>query len=237
MRRSAIGEGVQRSARDDARRIQKVLAQDPSNGSALGFGAVALAALGDGERAKEWIERALLMDPDNLTMRWNLVCALSRYLGGQGAALELLASFAERHSAGDGQISPARHRPRPAARRPAVRGDAWSPRRASWPGRAERPARGSRTASASERDRRDRGYVVLGPPAQFVADLGQQFGLGRAGGGVSSPRLSMRLAARTSRKMMKARIRKLISDGDELAPAEHRDAGLLESRHSLTGCP
>jgi adenylate cyclase len=87
---------VQRSARETLARIQKVLGQDPSNGSALGFGACSLAALGDGERTKEWIGRALLMDPDNLTMRWNLVCALSRYLGDKDAAIELLASFAER---------------------------------------------------------------------------------------------------------------------------------------------
>ena len=95
---AAIGdrEGVQRSARETLARIQKVLGQDPSNGSALGFGACSLAALGDGERTKEWIGRALLMDPDNLTMRWNLVCALSRYLGDKDAAIELLASFAER---------------------------------------------------------------------------------------------------------------------------------------------
>jgi adenylate cyclase len=77
-------------------RSQKALAQDPSNGSALGFGATALASLGDGERAKEWIKRALLMDPDNLTMRWNLACSLSRYLDDKDAAIDLLASFIDR---------------------------------------------------------------------------------------------------------------------------------------------
>ncbi|MEO6114152.1 MAG: TIR domain-containing protein [Sphingomicrobium sp.] len=89
-------EGLRRSAQTTVDRTQKALAQDPSNGSALGYGAVSLAALGDGERAKEWIKRALLMDPDNLTMQWNLVCALSRALEDKDAALELLASFAER---------------------------------------------------------------------------------------------------------------------------------------------
>ena len=76
-------------------RTQKVLAQDPSNGSALGFGAASLAALGDAERAKEWTKRALLIDPDNLTMRWNLVCGLTKNLNDNDAALDLLASFAE----------------------------------------------------------------------------------------------------------------------------------------------
>ncbi|MEO8547430.1 MAG: TIR domain-containing protein [Sphingomicrobium sp.] len=89
-------EGVKRAAQMTLDRTQKVLAQDASNGSALGFGAVSLAALGDGERAKEWVKRALLMDPDNLTMRWNLVCGLTRYLADNDAAFELLASFTDR---------------------------------------------------------------------------------------------------------------------------------------------
>ena len=88
--------GLRRAAEITLDRTQKVLAQDPSNGSALGFGACALAALGEGERAKEFTKRALLMDPDNLTMRWNLVCGLTRYLGDNDAALELLASFTDR---------------------------------------------------------------------------------------------------------------------------------------------
>ena len=89
-------EGVKRAAQMTLDRTQKILAQDASNGSALGFGAVSLAALGDGERAKEWIKRALLMDPDNLTMRWNLVCGLTRYLRDNDAAIELLAGFTDR---------------------------------------------------------------------------------------------------------------------------------------------
>ena len=95
---AAVGdeEGLRRAAQMTLDRTQKLLAQDPSMGSALGFGAVALAALGDGERAKEWIRRALLMDPDNLTMRWNLVCSLSRYLHDKDAAIELLQTFVDK---------------------------------------------------------------------------------------------------------------------------------------------
>lgn len=89
-------EGLRRAAEMTLQRTQRVLAQDPAMGAALGFGACALAALGDAERAKEWIKRALLMDPDNFTMRWNLTCALSRYLGDKEAAIELLASFIDR---------------------------------------------------------------------------------------------------------------------------------------------
>jgi len=46
--------------------------------------------LGQHERAKEWMERALLVDPDNLTMRYNFVCALANYLHDNDAALEML---------------------------------------------------------------------------------------------------------------------------------------------------
>ena len=95
---AAVGnkEGLRRAAETTLERTQRVLAQDPATGSALGHGAVALAALGDGERAKDWIKRALLMDPDNLTMRWNLSCALSRFLGDKNAAIDLLATFLDK---------------------------------------------------------------------------------------------------------------------------------------------
>jgi adenylate cyclase len=100
-------------------RTQKVLAQDPSNGSALGFGAASLAAMGDSERAREWTKRALLMDPDNLTMRWNLVCGLTKNLNDNDAALELLGSFAEqlppamvKYLRLDTDLDPLRHDPR-----------------------------------------------------------------------------------------------------------------------------
>ncbi|HET7606132.1 MAG TPA: TIR domain-containing protein [Sphingomicrobium sp.] len=88
--------GLKRAAEMTLERAQRVLAQDPAIGSALGFGAVALAILGDGDRSKEWIKRALLMDPDNFTMRWNLVCSLSRYLNDKDAAIELLTTFIDR---------------------------------------------------------------------------------------------------------------------------------------------
>lgn len=94
----AIGddEGLKRAGKLTLDRTERVLAQDPSNGSALGFGATGLAALGDSDRAKEFIKRALLMDPDNFTMRWNLVCSLARYLRDKDGAIELLATFIDR---------------------------------------------------------------------------------------------------------------------------------------------
>jgi adenylate cyclase len=74
---------------------EKAVAEDPSNGSALGIGAGGLAVLGQHDRAREWIERALLIDPENLNMRYNFACILARHLNDKEAALELLEhSFA-----------------------------------------------------------------------------------------------------------------------------------------------
>ena len=48
---------------------------------------------GDEERAREWIKRALLLDPDNLSMRYNLACSLARELHDPEAAIETLQLF------------------------------------------------------------------------------------------------------------------------------------------------
>jgi adenylate cyclase len=56
----------------------------------LGHSSVALAVLGQRERAKEWMERAVLVDPDNITMRYNFACTLAKYLNDKDAALEIL---------------------------------------------------------------------------------------------------------------------------------------------------
>ena len=69
---------------------ERVLAQDPSNAAALGIGAGGLAILGQTERAKEWIERALLIDPENWNMRYNFACVTAVYLNDPDGALDLL---------------------------------------------------------------------------------------------------------------------------------------------------
>ncbi|MES2120630.1 MAG: TIR domain-containing protein [Pseudomonadota bacterium] len=96
----AVGdeEGIKRAAKMALERIERALALDPAIGSALGFGVASLAALGDAERAKEWTKRALLLDPDNPWMRWNLACAMSRWLHDKDAAIDLLTGLADRLS-------------------------------------------------------------------------------------------------------------------------------------------
>jgi adenylate cyclase len=89
---TALGnrEAGQRAAKIGLERAEKVLARDSNNGAAMGHSAIALAMLGQHERAKEWMERALLVDPDNITMRYNFVCALANYVHDKDAALEML---------------------------------------------------------------------------------------------------------------------------------------------------
>ena len=89
---TALGnrQAAQRAAKITLARAEKILAQDRNNGSAMGHGSDALAVLGQRERAREWMERALLIDPDNLTMRYNFACGLANHLNDRDAALEML---------------------------------------------------------------------------------------------------------------------------------------------------
>ena len=73
-----------------ASQVEEVLERDPDNGAALAFGALSFAALGNLERAREWIERATLLDPDNLYMRYNLAWPLLAFLKDKEAALDML---------------------------------------------------------------------------------------------------------------------------------------------------
>ena len=86
---------------------ERALSQDPSNGAAISFAVGALAALGEGERAKAWIDRAMLIDPDNLNMKYNFACALS-VLGERDASLDMLETSLRnvRGSLGMAEVDP-----------------------------------------------------------------------------------------------------------------------------------
>jgi TolB-like protein/predicted Zn-dependent protease len=87
----ALGDadGVRSAARRGMERIEKVVAAEPDHGLAIGWGVSSLVALKDADRAKEWTERAMLLEPDNLNLRYNLACAMVS-LGAMDLALELL---------------------------------------------------------------------------------------------------------------------------------------------------
>jgi adenylate cyclase len=120
---TALGnsQAALRVARITLSRVQKMLAQDPNNATGMGNGALALATLGEGERAKEWINRALLIDPDNMNARYNFACSLTSFMKPPDidAALELLAPVFAKTAAGflnhakvDPDLDPLRNDPR-----------------------------------------------------------------------------------------------------------------------------
>jgi adenylate cyclase len=85
---------ARKAARTGSERAERAIAQDPTNGSALAGGANCLSVLGEEDRAREWIERALLLDPDNLNMRYNVVCTLAHKRHADDA-IEALEPFLE----------------------------------------------------------------------------------------------------------------------------------------------
>ena len=66
------------------------LVAEPDHGLAIGFGVSALVALKEVDHAKEWTARALLLDPDNTNLIFNLACNMV-LLGDFDKAIELLA--------------------------------------------------------------------------------------------------------------------------------------------------
>jgi adenylate cyclase len=113
-------QNLLRVARMTLDRAQAALARDPTNGAAIAVGASALATLGEVDRGKEWIQRGLLLDPDNLSMRYNLGCALIMELNDLDAALEVLEPFFDevkspihvKHIEVDPDMDPIRGHPR-----------------------------------------------------------------------------------------------------------------------------
>jgi adenylate cyclase len=88
--------GVVAAAKMTLERTEKIVARDPTNVSALAAGSGALIRLGDEQRAREWIARALLLDPDNLNMRYNIACTFVVDFHDNEQAIDTLAPFFER---------------------------------------------------------------------------------------------------------------------------------------------
>jgi adenylate cyclase len=112
-------QAARRVAQTLLSRCEKTLDRDPNNGTAMAYGANALATLGEAERAKDWISRALLIDPDNMNARYNFACTLVRDLQDFDAALEMLRPVFEtlgvgflNHTKADPDLNPIREDPR-----------------------------------------------------------------------------------------------------------------------------
>jgi adenylate cyclase len=118
----AVGDaaGKERAARIGLERSEAAVSKEPTNGAALAYGAMSLAAMGQKERAAEWIQRALLVAPDNLTMRYNLGCLQSAHLHDLDAAVDVLGPFFQKiqshshisHADVDPDLNPLRNDPR-----------------------------------------------------------------------------------------------------------------------------
>jgi adenylate cyclase len=101
-------------------RVEKVIAKDPTNSSALAMGATALGVLGEEDRARDWIRRALMLDPDNLLGRYNIACTLACDFHDYEGAIEALQPYFEntssrteiRHLEADPDLDPIRNDPR-----------------------------------------------------------------------------------------------------------------------------
>ena len=96
----AIGDadGLRNAAERTLARAEKIAAQEPDNGMAMGYVVHALAGLGEPTRAKELAKRAMLLDPDNLTMLYNFGCGFVR-LREFDMALEVLHPVLEKDTA------------------------------------------------------------------------------------------------------------------------------------------
>ncbi|MCL6728468.1 TIR domain-containing protein [Sphingomonas hankyongi] len=79
-------------------RSERVLEQDSLNASALGVSAAAFVILGDLHRARERIERAMMVDPDNINMPYNFACVLAVSAGDIDGALDMIEPLMPRQS-------------------------------------------------------------------------------------------------------------------------------------------
>ncbi len=79
------------AARRALERIEREVALRPDNADAIVSGSIALAYLGEKERAMEWASRALIIEPDDALDRFNLACAFAQ-MDEPDQALDLLES-------------------------------------------------------------------------------------------------------------------------------------------------
>ena len=77
-------------------RAEMALAKDPTNVAAIAAGTSPLAMFGEEQRAREWIQRGLLLDPDNLSMRYNFACTLMVEMHDPDTALDVMERYFER---------------------------------------------------------------------------------------------------------------------------------------------
>ena len=83
-------DGLKRAAMMTINRVNKALQSNPTDAPAIANGALSLAVVGELERAREWAERALALDPQNYILRTNIGCAYATELNDHERALDLI---------------------------------------------------------------------------------------------------------------------------------------------------
>jgi adenylate cyclase len=108
----------ERSARLAVERAERELNLRPENAGPAQLGALALAHLGERDRAKDWAARTLATDPDDLVAQYNIACAYSQ-LGEIDLAIDLLEKVLPHRSPeqimwfkNDSDLDPVRSHPR-----------------------------------------------------------------------------------------------------------------------------
>lgn len=81
-------------ARLGLKRAEEALRQHPESSRPAQLGAAVLATLGDTERAKEWMNRALEVDPDDRLALYNAACTWSQ-IGEPDRAMDYLERWAK----------------------------------------------------------------------------------------------------------------------------------------------
>jgi adenylate cyclase len=89
-------EKLHASARTALERAERALGDDPTNVAAIAAGITPLVLFGEEQRARDWMQRGLLLNPDSLTMRYNFACALILELNDFKAALDMMEPYFER---------------------------------------------------------------------------------------------------------------------------------------------
>jgi adenylate cyclase len=97
---------------------ERILAEEPDHGAAMGFLVTSLASLGLADRARDWTRRALLFDPDNMRLHYNLACAMAT-LEDADMAVALMDPLIDKVSPGalrwfqsDNSLDPIRKHPK-----------------------------------------------------------------------------------------------------------------------------
>ncbi|HLO19845.1 MAG TPA: TIR domain-containing protein [Sphingomicrobium sp.] len=87
--------GARRAAQMAVTWAEAVLICDPAHGSAFASAAHGFAALGECDRARKWIRKALNVDPGNLAMRYSLASTAAAILDDESTAISILEPFVE----------------------------------------------------------------------------------------------------------------------------------------------